>query len=137
MKLLSRVRLFATPWTVAYQGPPSMGFSRQEYWSGLLFPSPSFIYSSVYMLAYQFPSSLVVSSTVVFQCHGHSHHSAKTRVLSSVLFYFKLGLFLFFQVAAWCNLSFDTNWSIIHLSWFSYRLNLSCCKFLEKKWEIY
>ena len=40
MKLLSRVRLFATPWTVAYQGPPSMGFSRQEYWSGLLFPSP-------------------------------------------------------------------------------------------------
>ena len=37
---LSRVRLFATPWTVAYQDPPSMGFSRQEYWSGLPFPSP-------------------------------------------------------------------------------------------------
>ena len=36
---LSRVWLFATPWTVAYQAPPSMGFSRQEYWSGLLFPS--------------------------------------------------------------------------------------------------
>ena len=34
-KLLSRVRLFATPWTVAHQAPPSMGFSRQEYWSGL------------------------------------------------------------------------------------------------------
>ena len=30
----------ATPWTVAYQAPPSMGFSRQEYWSGLPFPSP-------------------------------------------------------------------------------------------------
>ena len=40
VKSLSRVRLFATPWTVAYQAPPSMGFSRQEYWSGLLFPSP-------------------------------------------------------------------------------------------------
>ena len=40
MKLLSRVRLFATPWTVAYQASPSMGFSRQEYWSGLPFPSP-------------------------------------------------------------------------------------------------
>ena len=40
MKLLSRVWLFATPWTVAYQAPPSMGFSRQEYWSGLPFPSP-------------------------------------------------------------------------------------------------
>ena len=40
MKLLSHVRLFATPWTVAYQAPQSMGFSRQEYWSGLPFPSP-------------------------------------------------------------------------------------------------
>ena len=40
MKSLSRVRLFATPWTVACQAPLSMGFSRQEYWSGLPFPSP-------------------------------------------------------------------------------------------------
>ena len=40
MKLLSHVRLFATPWTVGHQAPPSMGFSRQEYWSGLPFPSP-------------------------------------------------------------------------------------------------
>ena len=40
VKSLSRVWLFATPWTVAYQAPPSMGFSRQEYWSGLPFPSP-------------------------------------------------------------------------------------------------
>ena len=40
MKLLSRVRLFVTPWTVAYQAPQSMEFSRQEYWSGLPFPSP-------------------------------------------------------------------------------------------------
>ena len=40
VKLLSRVRLFATLWTIAYQVPPSMGFSRQEYWSGMPFPSP-------------------------------------------------------------------------------------------------
>ena len=40
MKSLSRVRLFATPWTVAYHTPSSMGFSRQEYWSGLPFASP-------------------------------------------------------------------------------------------------
>ena len=40
VKSLSRVRLFATSWTVAYQAPPSVGFSRQEYWSGLPFPSP-------------------------------------------------------------------------------------------------
>ena len=38
MKSLSRVRLCATPWTAAYQAPPSMGFSRQEYWSGLPLP---------------------------------------------------------------------------------------------------
>ena len=40
VKSLSRVRLFVTSWTLAYQAPPSMGFSRQEYWSGLPFPSP-------------------------------------------------------------------------------------------------
>ena len=40
VKSLSCVRLFATPWTVVHQAPPSMEFSRQEYWSGLPFPSP-------------------------------------------------------------------------------------------------
>ena len=40
VKSLSPVQLFATPWTVAYQAPQSMEFSRQEYWSGLPFPSP-------------------------------------------------------------------------------------------------
>ena len=40
VKSLSRIQLFATPWTVAHQAPPFMGFSRQEYWSGLPFPSP-------------------------------------------------------------------------------------------------
>ena len=40
VKSLSRVRLFVTPWTVAHQAPLTMGFSRQEYWSGLPFPSP-------------------------------------------------------------------------------------------------
>ena len=40
VKSLSRVRLFGTPWTVAQQAPPFMGFSRQEYWSGLPFSPP-------------------------------------------------------------------------------------------------
>ena len=40
VKSLSRVRLLATPWTTAHQAPPSMGFSRQEYWSGVPLPSP-------------------------------------------------------------------------------------------------
>ena len=46
VRSLSRVRLFATPHTVAYQASPSMGFSRQEYWSGLPFPSVECTYIS-------------------------------------------------------------------------------------------
>ena len=50
--LLSRfscVRLCATPWTVAHQAPPSMGFSRQEYWSGVPLPSPPVQYNNAYI----------------------------------------------------------------------------------------
>ena len=43
LSLISRVRLCVTPWTAAYQAPPSMGFSRQEYWSGLPLPSPIYL----------------------------------------------------------------------------------------------
>ena len=43
VKSLSRVRLLVTPWTSAYQAPPSMGFFRQEYWSGVPLPSPSIL----------------------------------------------------------------------------------------------
>ena len=51
VKSLSRVQLFTTPWTAAYQAPPSMGFSRQEYWSGLPSPSPLIsIYSTAVLL---------------------------------------------------------------------------------------
>ena len=45
VKSLSRVRLSTTPWTAAYQAPPSMGFSRQEHWSGVPLPSLSFLYT--------------------------------------------------------------------------------------------
>ena len=41
VKSVSQVQLLATPWTAAYQAPPSMGFSRQEYWSGVPLPSPN------------------------------------------------------------------------------------------------
>ena len=51
VKSLSHVWLFATPWTVAYQDPLSIEFSRQEYWSGLPFPSPE---ESVYQLSMTF-----------------------------------------------------------------------------------
>ena len=46
-KSLSRVRLLATPWTGAHQAPPSMGFSRQEYWSGVPLPSPVRVYKGL------------------------------------------------------------------------------------------
>ena len=55
MKLLSRVRLLATPWTAAHQAPPSMEFSRQEYWSGVPSPSPQIT-----------PRSLQTSSSAEF-----------------------------------------------------------------------
>ena len=45
VKSLSRVWLIATPWIAAYQVPPSMGFSRQEYWSGVPLPSPDLVLS--------------------------------------------------------------------------------------------
>ena len=43
VKSLSHVQLFTTPWTAAYQAPPSMGFSKQEYWSGVPLPSLNMI----------------------------------------------------------------------------------------------
>ena len=43
VKSLSHVRLVATPWTAAHQAPPSMGFFRQEYWSGVPLPSPKYL----------------------------------------------------------------------------------------------
>ena len=49
VKLLSRVQLLATPWTAAYQAPPSMGFSRQKYWSGVPLPSPMNLHGPLWM----------------------------------------------------------------------------------------
>ena len=50
VKSLSRVRLLVTPWTAAYQAPPSMGFSRQEYWSGVPLPSPKYTRYYIYKI---------------------------------------------------------------------------------------
>ena len=56
VKSLGHVRLLVTPWTVAYQAPPSMGFSRQEYWSGLHL-----------LTAYQFSSVQLLSRVRLFE----------------------------------------------------------------------
>jgi len=52
VKSLSHIRPLATPWTVAYQAPPSMGFSRQEHWSGVPLPSPIYICMHKYIHTY-------------------------------------------------------------------------------------
>ena len=62
---LSCVRLFATPWTIAYQAPPSMGFSRQGYWSELPFPSPS-PEKVLSLCIWQFPEISPIK--ILFQC---------------------------------------------------------------------
>ena len=49
VKSLNLARLLATPWTAAYQAPPSMGFSRQEYWSGVPLPSPRDLFICIYL----------------------------------------------------------------------------------------
>ena len=57
VKSLSCVQLFVTPWTVAYQAPWSMGFSRHEYWSGLPFPSPADpVVWTILIVKYQVPA---------------------------------------------------------------------------------
>ena len=72
VKSFSRVRLFETPWTTAYQAPPSMGFSRQENWSGVPLPSPiKYLLVSFYFLQYH----LLFSSHILY-------HREKQKLLS-------------------------------------------------------
>ena len=62
MKSLSRVRLLVTPWTAGYQAPLYIGFSRQEYWSGVPLPSPNeHLYGAYYVLAFGLDNNLQCS----------------------------------------------------------------------------
>ena len=94
VKSLSRVRLLATPWTAAHQAPPSMGLSRQEYWSGVPLPSPYFVSEHVVVQSTEvargervgpesgFGEQTLSSSPLAL--HGHQRCS----VLSSLLLRF-------------------------------------------------
>ena len=77
VKLLSHVRPLATPWTAAYQAPPFMGFSRQEYWSGLPLPSPKCLLQYT-----KLDNSLIFTNTSNFPIFGlcpiSTHHSTPT-----------------------------------------------------------
>ena len=75
VKSLSLVWLFAIPWTVTYQAPPSLGFSRQEHWSGLPFPSPGNLpkpgieprspaLQTLYLLSYQGSHNIVIEREI-------------------------------------------------------------------------
>ena len=63
VKSLSCIRLLATPWTAAYQAPPSMGFSRQEYWTGVPLPSLDLIWAYANMPGWGGPLWLAISRT--------------------------------------------------------------------------
>ena len=65
VKSLSRVRLLATPWTAAYQAPLSMGFSRQEYWSGM--PLPSLDIKVLFKKTHTPPHTICYSSLALAQ----------------------------------------------------------------------
>ena len=71
VKSLSWVRLLVTPWTAAYQAPVSMGFSRQEYWSGLPFPSPGNINNSgINILSVLLPATSILQRVLTcLLCH--------------------------------------------------------------------
>ena len=73
MLMLTHVQLFVTPWTVAHQAPPSMGFSRQEYWSGLPFPPPGDLPYPEIKLA--FPESCIGRWILCHQRHRGSPNS--------------------------------------------------------------
>ena len=78
VKSLSRVRLLATPWTAAYQAPPSMGFSRQEYWSGVPLPSPVYITYIYGHSKHPSHSKLVIANTL-FQQHKRRLYTLTSR----------------------------------------------------------
>ena len=73
-KSLSRVRLLATPWTAAHQAPPSMGFSRQEYWSGVPLPS-----------LHTHTSVNIKSIMILIQWHNFNQKSLRKRCASIIL----------------------------------------------------
>ena len=79
-KSLSRVRLLATPWTAAHQAPPSMGFSRQEYWSRLPLPSPIYLFIYFIWITQLSCYQLKIDCYKCISCRPHGKHNAKYSV---------------------------------------------------------
>ena len=115
-KLLSRVRLLATPWTAAYQAPPSMGFSRQEYSSGV--PLPSLIYlirvpqmeESQKLFEEIIFFNLIIGVIIIFVNFGDLINEKSISSVDKVFFYHSLNCF-FFLVCFYCS-SLDIQYNI-------------------------
>ena len=95
VKSLSRVRLFVTPWSAAYQAPPSMGFSRQEYWSGVPYSALTLFYSNcASQLKHISCQRTATNSSEVSWCYqGYSlplYRGAQAAVLLVLVFIFTL-----------------------------------------------
>ena len=102
VKSLSRVQLLATPWTAAHQAPPSMGFSSQEYWSGLPLPSPSYVPSHLQKLFFLLVSQDAVSSSCLSAVSEikDSHYSEDPQILyeDTLYFFFFLQFYFIFKL---------------------------------------
>ena len=84
VKSLSRVQLLATPWTTAYQAPPSMGFSRQESWSGVPLPSPRYADDTTLMVESEEElKSLLMKVKVESEKVGLKLNIQKTKIMAS------------------------------------------------------
>ena len=102
VKSLSRVRLFATPWTAAYQAPPAMGFSRQEYWSGVPLPSPLYSYNPykfwirISLFLYHHPPQVIwkISNLKKKNEKLVNTHIPNTQILSFCYIFFHQSYFL-------------------------------------------
>ena len=95
LKSLSRVRPSATPWTAAFQAPPSMGFSRQEYWSGVPLPSLNSNLVALNSMDFSFPWRERDGANVVLVAPS---------VLSSYTWYF---FFLLYHIYLWLHCLFS------------------------------
>ena len=107
VKSLSRVRLLATPWTAAYQAPPSMGFSRQEYWSGLPLPSP------FDPLNFLLLWGIVSFIFWIFEILYHGNILTWWIILSPIDM--TISFFLYYFVICWIKLIIFECWSVIAL----------------------
>ena len=116
LSCFSRVRLCATPWTAAYQTPLPMGFSRQEYWSGLPLPSPShvWLFANSWTAAHQAFLSFTISRSLLKLMSMSPWDHPTT--LSSVVPFFSC-LQAFFSIRVFSNdLAFCIMWPSIRVS---------------------